>query len=87
MPTRNRPAELAATLSGLAAQEDEFGVLVSDQSDGPPAWEQGAVAGLVRILRHRGHPVQLYRNLPRLAEELAGSGYDLHDRDVRDERG
>jgi glycosyltransferase involved in cell wall biosynthesis len=73
VPTRNRPAELAATLSGLAAQDEEFGVVVSDQSDGVPAWEQGAVAGLVRILRHRGHPVGLHRNLPRrgLAQQRA----------------
>jgi GT2 family glycosyltransferase len=62
---------LAATLSGLAAQEAgardgrPFGVVVSDQSDGPPAWENGAVAGLVRILRHQEHPVLLCRNLPR----------------------
>ena len=27
IPTRNRPAELAATFSGLAAQEDPFGVV------------------------------------------------------------
>jgi GT2 family glycosyltransferase len=65
VPTRNRPAELAATLGGLAAQDEEFGVVVSDQSDGAPAWENGAVAGLVRILRHQGHPVRLRRNLPR----------------------
>jgi glycosyltransferase involved in cell wall biosynthesis len=65
VPTRNRPAELAATLSGLAAQDTGFGVVVSDQSDGVPAWEHGAVAGLVRILRHGGHPVRLRRNLPR----------------------
>ncbi len=73
VPTRNRPAELAATLSGLAAQEDRFGVVVSDQSDGAPAWENSAVAGLVRILRHRGHPVLLCGNLPRrgLAQQRA----------------
>jgi GT2 family glycosyltransferase len=64
IPTRNRPAELAATLSGLAAQDDEFGVVVADQSDGAPVWRGGAVAGLVRILRHRRHPVLLCRNLP-----------------------
>jgi glycosyltransferase involved in cell wall biosynthesis len=74
VPTRNRPAELAVTLSGLAAQDGEpFGVVVSDQSDGAPAWEHAAVAGTVRILRHRGHPVLLRRHLPRrgLAEQRA----------------
>src|SRR5256714_3464201 len=73
IPPRSRPAELAATLSGLAAQEDPFGVVLSDQSDSAPAWEHGAVAGLVRILEHRGHQVRCYRNLPRrgLAQQRA----------------
>ncbi len=73
VPTRNRPAELAVTLSGLAAQDDAFGVLISDQSDGEPAWSHPAVTGMVRVLRHQGHPVWLYRNLPRrgLAQQRA----------------
>lgn len=67
IPTRNRPAELAATLAGLAAQADAppFGVVVSDQSDGDPTWRHPAVASMVRILRHHGRPVLLRRNLPR----------------------
>lgn len=65
IPTRDRPAELAVTLSGLAAQDEEFGVLVADQSGGGPVWEHGAVAGTVRVLRHLGHPVSLYRNVSR----------------------
>jgi Glycosyl transferase family 2 len=74
IPTRNRPAELAVTLSGLAAQHHaEFGVVVSDQSDDRPDWSHPAAAGVVRILRHRGHPVLLARHLPRrgLAEHRA----------------
>jgi GT2 family glycosyltransferase len=75
IPTRNRPAELAVTLSGLAAQEGvpDFGVVVSDQSDGGPAWAHPAAATMVRALRHRGHPVLLTRRLPRrgLAEHRA----------------
>jgi hypothetical protein len=74
VPTRNRPAELAVTLSGLAANPvEEFGVVVSDQSDGEPPWRQAAVATMVRVLRHRGHPVLLTRRLPRrgLAEHRA----------------
>lgn len=74
IPTRDRPAALAATLAGLAAQEGvRFGVAVSDQSDGPPSWADPAAEGLVRILRHRGHPVRLGRHLPRrgLAEHRA----------------
>ncbi|SCL17060.1 Glycosyl transferase family 2 [Micromonospora inyonensis] len=75
IPTRNRAAELAVTLSGLAAQEGVpgFGVAVSDQSDGAPAFRHPAVATMARVLRHRGHPVLLTRRLPRrgLAEHRA----------------
>jgi hypothetical protein len=74
IPTRDRPAALAATLAGVAAQDGvTFGVAVSDQSGGPPGWADPAVAGVVRILRHRGHPVLLGRHLPRrgLAEHRA----------------
>ncbi|MEV6366522.1 glycosyltransferase family A protein [Micromonospora musae] len=75
IPTRNRPAELAVTLSGLAAQDEVpgFGVVVSDQSDGEPAYAHPAAATMVRALRHRGHPVLLTRRLPRrgLAEHRA----------------
>lgn len=84
IPTRNRPAELAVTLSGLAAQNatgagpagdgtSGFGVVVSDQSDGPPPWTHPSVATMARVLRHRGHPTLLTRRLPRrgLAEHRA----------------
>lgn len=75
VPTRNRPAELAVTLSGLAAQEGvpDFGVVVSDQSDDQPAYAHPAAATMVRALRHQGHPVLLTRRLPRrgLAEHRA----------------
>ncbi|MEU4778713.1 glycosyltransferase family A protein [Micromonospora sp. NPDC023633] len=75
IPTRNRPAELAVTLSGLAAQEGVpgFGVVVSDQSDGDAAYRHPAAATMARALRHRGHPVLLTRRLPRrgLAEHRA----------------
>ncbi|WP_341718630.1 glycosyltransferase [Micromonospora sp. FIMYZ51] len=75
VPTRDRPAELAVTLAGLAAQEGVpgFGVVVSDQSDGEPGYAHPATATMVRVLRHRGHPVLLTRRLPRrgLAEHRA----------------
>ncbi|MEV1287794.1 glycosyltransferase family A protein [Micromonospora sp. NPDC049679] len=75
IPTRNRPTELATTLSGLAAQRGPagFGVVVSDQSDDGPAWADPAAATLARVLRHTGHPVLLTRHLPRrgLAEHRA----------------
>jgi GT2 family glycosyltransferase len=68
IPSRNRAAELAVTLAGLASQEStagEFGVVVSDQSVERPSWTHPAVAGLVRILRHRDHPVLLEWHQPR----------------------
>ena len=75
IPTRNRPTELAVTLSGLAAQEaaGDFGVVVSDQSDAAASWAHPVAATMVRALRHRGHPVLLTRHLPRrgLAEHRA----------------
>ncbi|MFC7549025.1 glycosyltransferase family 2 protein [Plantactinospora sp. GCM10030261] len=75
VPTRNRPAELAVTLSGLAAQNSPpgFGVVVSDQSDDGPSWAEPAAATMARVLRHQGHPVLLTRRLPRrgLAEHRA----------------
>jgi hypothetical protein len=77
IPTCDRPAELAATLAGLAGQEmaldEPFGVVVSDQSEDIPGWQDPAVGGLVRALRYRGHPVLLRHHLPRrgMAEQRA----------------
>ncbi|MBP3035619.1 glycosyltransferase [Arthrobacter sp. zg-ZUI100] len=65
IPTRERGAELAVTLAGLAAQEEpDFGVLVSDQSPAAASWEHPAAAAMVRVLRAQGRPVRLERNLP-----------------------
>jgi Glycosyl transferase family 2 len=75
IPTRDRPAELAATLAGLAGQElaEPFGVVVSDQSETIPGWQDPAPGGLVRAMRYRGHPVLLRHHLPRrgIAEQRA----------------
>ncbi len=66
VPTRNRPAELATTLAGLAAQtEDDFGVIVSDQSDGDASWEHPAAQAMLRVLEAQGRPVAAYRHEPR----------------------
>jgi GT2 family glycosyltransferase len=65
IPTRNRPAELAVALAGLAAQDDpSFAVVVSDQSDGEPGWQAPAAAAMVRVLRAQGRPVRLHRHVP-----------------------
>lgn len=75
IPTRDRPAELAATLAGLAGQEvaEPFGVVVSDQSESIPGWLDPAPGGMVRALRYRGRPVLLRHHLPRrgIAEQRA----------------
>jgi GT2 family glycosyltransferase len=66
VPTCNRPAELAVTLAGLAAQADPpFRVVVSDQSSDAPAWEHPAADAMVRVLEAQGRPVTLLRHLPR----------------------
>ena len=66
VPTVDRPAELAVTLAGLAAQDDPpFGVLVSDQSEERSTVEAPAVAAMIRVLEAQGRPVQVFRHLPR----------------------
>lgn len=66
IPTRNRAAELAVTLSGLAAQDSPlFRVVVSDQSDGLPAWDLAPVSAMVRVLRAQGTEVEVLQHLPR----------------------
>lgn len=65
IPSYQRAAELAVTLSGLAAQMDaNFGVIVADQSE-QPVWEHPAVEAMVRLLEAQGRDVRLERNLPR----------------------
>lgn len=66
IPTCDRPAELAVTLAGLAAQSDPpFGVIVSDQSEGQAAWLHPAAAAMGRVLQAQGRPVSFLRHLPR----------------------
>lgn len=75
VPTRNRPAELATILAGLAAQDIDvpFGVVISDQSDDDPGFTGSAAAAMVRVLRQGGHEVLLAHHVPRrgLAEHRA----------------
>jgi GT2 family glycosyltransferase len=73
VPTRDRPVELATTLAGLAAQDHPFGLVVSDQSDGPPSYDTPPAETMLRVLRASGHPVRVQRHLPRrgLAEHRA----------------
>jgi GT2 family glycosyltransferase len=66
VPTCDRPAELAVTLAGLAAQDrPAFAVRISDQSHGSADWEHPAVQAMVRVLRAQGRAVTTSRHLPR----------------------
>ena len=76
VPTCDRPAALAVTLAGLAAQTlASFRVVVSDQSERPDlpdgACASPEVLTPLRLLRARGRQVETYRHLPRrgLAEQ------------------
>jgi GT2 family glycosyltransferase len=66
IPTFARPAALGATLGSLVAQSlARFRVIVSDQSDDPPAIEAPVVGAVARVLRATGREVDLVRHLPR----------------------
>lgn len=66
VPTAGRRAELAATLAGLAAQDDPpFRVIVSDQSDDAVAETDPTVLALLRVLEAQGRAPMVRRNLPR----------------------
>ncbi|MDQ0851763.1 GT2 family glycosyltransferase [Arthrobacter sp. B3I9] len=67
IPTCDRPAELAVTLAGLAAQRDpSFRVVISDQSREQPAWQHPAPAAMIRVLQAQGREVVVLRHVPRL---------------------
>ncbi len=86
IPTYNRHAALAATLTSLCYQEyKDFEVVIADQSDDPVAESQN-VQAVVRLLEFHGSPVRIVRNLPRrgIAQqsqfllEQAGAPYCLY---------
>jgi GT2 family glycosyltransferase len=68
VPTCRRPAALAVTLGGLAAQPDaaDLRVVVSDQTPAgePAAADDPVVTAVARVLRHRGAAVEFSRHLP-----------------------
>jgi GT2 family glycosyltransferase len=66
VPTCNRPAALAVTLTSLGAQAGGLlRIVISDQSDGAGPFEQPEVQAVLRYLRARGHVVEALRHLPR----------------------
>jgi GT2 family glycosyltransferase len=66
VPTFRRPAALAVTLTGLFAQTfRDFRVVISDQTEGAAAADTLEVQAVIRVLRLRGHAVDVLRHLPR----------------------
>lgn len=66
IPTFNRPAALAVTLTSLIAQTHQnFDVIISDQTEEFNAIAAGEVQAAIRILRAQGHTVSTHRHLPR----------------------
>ncbi|WP_049575761.1 glycosyltransferase family 2 protein [Nonomuraea sp. SBT364] len=64
VPTRDRPAALAVTPAGLAAQTvPGVRVVISDQSR-TPVEDDPLAATAVRIARRRGHRVEVLRHVP-----------------------
>jgi GT2 family glycosyltransferase len=72
IPTCQRPAALAVTLACLIGQtQRDFRVVVSDQTEEGDPFARPELLAVIRVLRLRGHEVQLHRHLPRrgLAEQ------------------
>ncbi|SOD39964.1 glycosyltransferase family A protein [Nitrosovibrio sp. Nv4] len=65
IPSCNRPAALAVTLTGLCFQHyPDFAVIISDQSD-TAVYHDASVQTAIRLLEKKGHTVQQLTNLPR----------------------
>jgi GT2 family glycosyltransferase len=74
VPTCERPAALAVTLTALAAQGyPALRIVVSDQSQGESVFERGEVLAVLRYLRASGRVVDIFHHLPRrgMAEQRA----------------
>jgi GT2 family glycosyltransferase len=71
VPTFERPAALAVTLTGLFAQSMRLRIVVSDQGERCEAAAAPEVRAAMRVLAARGHEIALHRHLPRrgLAEQ------------------
>jgi glycosyltransferase involved in cell wall biosynthesis len=66
IPTYNRAAALAVTLSSLCAQTYRcFRVIISDQTETSNPLESGEVKAACRVLQAHGHSIVLHRHLPR----------------------
>jgi glycosyltransferase involved in cell wall biosynthesis len=67
IPTYNRPAAIAVTLTSLCAQTfRDFRVIISDQTEDSDPLETGEVKSVIRVLQAHGHSVITHKHLPRL---------------------
>jgi len=67
IPTFNRIKALAVTLTSLYYQEEsDFDIIISDQSDHDRIFSDQSVQTAIRLLRMKGHPVRVLKNLPAL---------------------
>jgi glycosyltransferase involved in cell wall biosynthesis len=65
IPTYNRPAALAVTLTSLCFQTDKnFDIIISDQCEENVLKENASLQATINLLGMRGHKVDIYRNLP-----------------------
>jgi glycosyltransferase involved in cell wall biosynthesis len=74
IPTRNRPAALAVTLTALGAQTwPSLRIVLADQSDGNGVCAHGEVQAVLRYLRVSGRSVDTFRRPRRrgMAEQRA----------------
>ncbi len=66
IPTYNRSAALAVTLTSLCAQTyRDFRLVISDQTEQQDTFTAGEVQAALRVLQAHGHPVELHKHLPR----------------------
>ncbi len=65
IPTINRPASLAITLTALSFQAYPFGVVISDQSDQTDPFGMPEMDAVLRLLRERRHEIKVLKHLPR----------------------
>ncbi|MEH2066680.1 MAG: glycosyltransferase family A protein [Nostoc sp.] len=66
IPTYNRPAALAVTLTSLIAQTyHDFRIVISDQTEDSNPVESGEVQAVLRVLHAHGHSITVHKHLPR----------------------
>ncbi|MFA5039252.1 MAG: glycosyltransferase [Candidatus Omnitrophota bacterium] len=66
IPTCDRPAALAATLSGLCSQSRKpFRLMISDQTSDLDVMDSGEIRALLRVLQAQGNAVSVHKHLPK----------------------